>query len=377
LLKTRYLQKKAIDMQHIFNKDGFNWWIGVVEDRDDPEKIGRCRVRIFGYHTDSKDILSTKDLPWAVPIQPITSAATSGIGSSPLGPVTGTWVVGFFLDGNDMQQPAMFGTIATKAISKGYDSPESKKEVENTNDGVLKDGNGGVVTDGDGRPVRTGVPEVPGWVLGSTSEKYETSGKGPGTINDYKGAAKGDFGGASYGTYQFTSFLPSVNEATGKARPVRGGTSPVEIFVKNSKFKTRFEGLVPATSEFDSAWKQCASSDGEAFKNDQHDYIKRKYYEVMLSGLQRRGIDLSNFGPGVQDLIWSTAVQYGPASTTVFTTPLNNKSQLTDKDIITLVCDFKINTVDEYFKSSSANIRQGIKSRLQSEKNDLLNLVKA
>ena len=42
-------------MQGIFNKDGFNWWIGVVENRQDPEKLGRCKVRIFGYHTDSKE----------------------------------------------------------------------------------------------------------------------------------------------------------------------------------------------------------------------------------------------------------------------------------------------------------------------------------
>ena len=89
-------------MLKIFNKDGFNWWIGVVENRQDPEKLGRCKVRVFGYHTDSKELLPTKDLPWAVPIQPITSAATSGKGSSPLGPVEGTWVLGFYLDGEDM-----------------------------------------------------------------------------------------------------------------------------------------------------------------------------------------------------------------------------------------------------------------------------------
>ena len=50
-------------MQRIFNKDGFNWWIGCVEDRMDPEKMGRCKVRIFGYHTDNKQLLPTKDLP--------------------------------------------------------------------------------------------------------------------------------------------------------------------------------------------------------------------------------------------------------------------------------------------------------------------------
>ena len=37
---------------NIFNKDGFIWFIGVVESRtDDPLKAGRCRVRIYGYHS--------------------------------------------------------------------------------------------------------------------------------------------------------------------------------------------------------------------------------------------------------------------------------------------------------------------------------------
>lgn len=364
-------------MQKIFNKDGFNWWIGVVEDRDDPEKLGRCRVRIFGYHTDSKELLPTKDLPWAIPIQPITSAATSGIGSSPLGPVTGTWVMGFFLDGEDMQQPAMLGTIATKANNKGYSSPAPKDQVENKNDGVVRDSSGNPVTDSDGNPVRSGTPEVPGWELGKTSEKFESGGRGPGTINDYKGGAKGDYGGASYGTYQFASFLPEINEGTGKARPIFKNNSPVLAYINASKFKSQFEGLTPATPEFDAKWKSIASSNGEAFKKDQHDFIQRKYYDVMISNLSRKGIDLTKFGPGVQDLVWSTAVQYGASATSIFTTPLKDKSQLTDKDIIELVSNFKISTVDEYFKNNSASIRAGVKSRFESEKKLLLDLVKA
>lgn len=363
-------------MQKIFNKDGFNWWIGVVEDRRDPEKLGRCKVRIFGYHTESKELLPTKNLPWSIPIQPITSAATSGLGSSPLGPVEGTWVIGFFLDGEDMQQPAMFGTVATKAM-KGYSQVEEKPPVSNTNDGNLKDGQGNPVKDGQGEPVKAGVPEVPGWELGQSSEKYESGGRGPGTINDYKGAAKGDYGGASYGTYQFASFLPAVNEGTGKARPATKGNSPVEAYIKNSKFKESFSGLQPATSEFDNKWKELSTSNKVAFKNDQHDFIKRKYYDVYVANLQRAGFDLTGFGPGVQDLIWSTAVQYGPASVSVFTKPLKDKSQLTDKDIINMVSEFKISTVDEYFKNNTASIRAGIKSRFASERTDLLKLVKA
>lgn len=112
-------------MQNIFNRDSFSWWIGVVEDRKDPEKLGRVKVRIFGLHTDDKTDLPTEHLQWAWPVQPITSAALSGKGKSPVGPLEGTWVVGFFLDGNDQQQPAFFGTISSKV------RPEASKTKDN------------------------------------------------------------------------------------------------------------------------------------------------------------------------------------------------------------------------------------------------------
>jgi hypothetical protein len=361
-------------MQRIFNKDGFNWWIGVVEDRMDPEKMGRCRVRIYGYHTDSKLILPTKDLPWATPIQPITSAAISGIGSSPLGPLEGTWVIGFFLDGEDMQQPAIFGTIATRAAKKAFSVLEERPQISNPNDGNLKDGSGNVVVDGQGSPVRVGTPSVEGWELGQTSERYESGGKGPGTINAYNGGAGGDLGGASYGTYQLASFLPAVM-STGKARP-SAKNSPVIQFLNNSKFKDKFAGLEPATAAFDAKWKEIATTNAADFKKEQHDYIQKKYYDVALGNLQRQGLDMTKYGPAVQDLIWSGAVQFGPANTRAFTEALRDKSTLTDKDIVTLVSEWKINNVATLFKSSSPSIQAGVKSRYQSEKEALLKLVK-
>lgn len=361
-------------MQKIFNKDGFNWWIGVVEDRRDPEYIGRCRVRIFGYHTDSKELLPTKDLPWAVPIQPITSAAVSGLGSTPLGPVEGTWVVGFFLDGEDMQQPAMFGTISTKAATTAFTQVPEKPPLSNTNTGTVVDGSGKPIVDGSGQPIKSGVPAVEGWELGQTSEKYESGGKGPGVINAYNGAAGGDLGGASYGVYQLASFLPATMK-DGRARP-SAKNSPVEQFLRNSRFKANFDGLTPATPEFDNKWKEVANANSAEFRKDQHDYIQRKYYDVMIANLQRAGYDLTKYGPGVQDLVWSTAVQFGPARTSIFTVPLKDKSELTDRDIVNLVSEYKIANVDTFFKSSSQSIKDGVRRRYQEEKTALLNLIK-
>ncbi len=99
--------------------DNFVWFQGVVEDRMDPLKLGRIRVRILGIHTEDKDKIPTKDLPWAYPIMPITSASMNGIGEAPVGPVEGTWVVGFFRDGDNCQEPVVFGTIGGIPQKKG------------------------------------------------------------------------------------------------------------------------------------------------------------------------------------------------------------------------------------------------------------------
>ena len=72
-------------------------FFGIVEDRHDPLKIGRVRVRIHGSHTDSKLNIATPDLPWAQVILPTTSAGLSGLGTQH-GLVEGSTVFGFFRD---------------------------------------------------------------------------------------------------------------------------------------------------------------------------------------------------------------------------------------------------------------------------------------
>ena len=52
----------------------FQYFFGVVEDRQDPEKLGRVKVRAFGVHTEDRGKIPTSELPWAVPIMPYTSA---------------------------------------------------------------------------------------------------------------------------------------------------------------------------------------------------------------------------------------------------------------------------------------------------------------
>ena len=93
-------------------KNGFVWFHGVVEDINDPLKMGRVRVRCFEFHNADKALLPTEDLPWAIPLQPVTSAAVSGKGISPTGLLQGSWVVGFFRDGLNCQDPIVLGSFA-------------------------------------------------------------------------------------------------------------------------------------------------------------------------------------------------------------------------------------------------------------------------
>ena len=78
----------------------FIWFVGVVEDTfSDPTQLGRVRVRAIGFHP-SDEILKTENLPLA----PVLNG-----GSAKINP--GQMVLGFFMDGELLQQPFILGVI--------------------------------------------------------------------------------------------------------------------------------------------------------------------------------------------------------------------------------------------------------------------------
>ena len=100
----------------MFIGSDFSWFLGEVEDVNDPKFLNRIKVRCYGWHTDDKGILPTNNLPWATVIMPATSASYKGIGSNHE-LVVGSWVVGFFRDGPSAQDPIVMGSIATQTES--------------------------------------------------------------------------------------------------------------------------------------------------------------------------------------------------------------------------------------------------------------------
>lgn len=138
------------DKKNFAGKNGFTWWVGIVEDRKDPIKLGRCRVRCVGWHADDKMRLPTKDLPWATPSFPVNDNNT-------FVPKEGDMVFGFFVDGENAQEPVMLGVLPNIPLfaadrQKAYNDPRTDAELANAprppqSKSYVKDGSGIVITE--------------------------------------------------------------------------------------------------------------------------------------------------------------------------------------------------------------------------------------
>lgn len=102
-----------------------NFYMAEVRDiENDPSKSGRVKVRIYNTQNDERSI-ADEDLPWAVPLQPVTSAAYNRIGVAPHGLLVGSRVVvAFMSDDSAEQYPVIFGSFsrAFKPTVKGVQS---------------------------------------------------------------------------------------------------------------------------------------------------------------------------------------------------------------------------------------------------------------
>ena len=100
------------------------WFIGVVESRVDPLLVGRCKVRCLGFHTEDLELLPTEDLPWAQLLIP----PNSDYEIKP--PKEGSWVLGFFKDGKDCQEPMILSLIPGIPIVPAEDGKERFESEE-------------------------------------------------------------------------------------------------------------------------------------------------------------------------------------------------------------------------------------------------------
>lgn len=200
-----------------------------------------------------------------------------------------------------------------------------------------------------------------GWQLGQTSALFETGGRGAGAIS----SGIGDFGGKSYGTYQLSSKVGTLQD-----------------FVKNGGYADKLTARA-GSREFDEQWKALAEND-PAFAQAQHDYIKRTHYDKAAESLKGAGIDLAGRGKAVQDMLWSTSVQFGAGNAAkgkggagIVAKALGGRdaASMSDAEIIEAVQNYKLVNNDQLFASSSAKVRAGTAKRASVERDKLLALV--
>lgn len=140
---------------------GGQFFVGVVEDRNDHLGAGRVRVRVAGLHYHDKMVLPTSDLPWAMVMQP----ATGGTGAAAIGPAEGTTVIVVFEDYPECQYPIVIGALA--GIPQG--NPVNVDHFEDI--AMWKDD----ITP-QGRPLPTNVAEATGNTSGGPYETSNTQG---------------------------------------------------------------------------------------------------------------------------------------------------------------------------------------------------------
>jgi len=113
--------------KYFVGRDGFYWWIGQIAEESSwvdnlsgtptetnegtPGFGQRYKVRIMGYHTAVPSELPDDHLPWATVMYPVTAGGGTASTSETANLRQGMFVFGFFLDGEDGQQPVIMGVI--------------------------------------------------------------------------------------------------------------------------------------------------------------------------------------------------------------------------------------------------------------------------
>jgi len=124
---------ELLGQSNFAGRDGFYWWMGQVETQKGGQEKSddRYKVRIVGQHLKDCNAVAYNDLPWAIVMMPATAPRREG-GTSfqSVEYKAGDWVVGFFLDGRDGQQPVIMGSIGQQYKASSTHTGKEKPASE-------------------------------------------------------------------------------------------------------------------------------------------------------------------------------------------------------------------------------------------------------
>lgn len=202
--------------------------------------------------------------------------------------------------------------------------------------------------------------------LGKLSARFESGGDGIAAIGYDR------TGGTSYGKYQiasrvgsmnsFLSFLdseaPDIAARLRKAGPANTGSR---------------QGAMP------DAWRSIAKEEPERFEALQESFIRKSHYQPALKAIaERTGLELENISPAMSEVIWSTAVQHGPAGAARIFDRADDLSGKPDdpsyeRKLISNVYKIRANQ----FGSSTSQVQAAVRNRFRQEQQLALNMLDA
>jgi hypothetical protein len=182
------------------------------------------------------------------------------------------------------------------------------------------------------------------------------------------------FRSVSYGRYHFSSAGKNKNES-----------SVAEFINSNPELASEFKGLTPGSNEFGLKWKE-VNSKNPNFGQQQHEFIKNKYYDVAVKRINDElGFDVNTRSRAVQEAIWSTSVQHRNTTSTILKRAFKDKgkdiNKLSDEEIIKGIYQERGAKNDDgtmkYFGKNSAAVQSSVSNRFGREQQNALSMLSA
>jgi hypothetical protein len=192
--------------------------------------------------------------------------------------------------------------------------------------------------------------------LGSLAAQFESGKDGISAIGYDR------VGGTSYGKYQIASRVGTMNnflsfldkEAPDIASQLRAA-GPANTGSRRGKMPD--------------VWQKIAAEQPARFEALQEKFIHDSHFAPALDAVTKlAGIDPTRLSPAMQEVLWSTAVQHGPAGAARIFNRAGSKGSFDNMQAERKLIDNVYAIRAEQFGSSTDQVRTAVRSRLRQEK---------
>ena len=201
------------------------------------------------------------------------------------------------------------------------------------------------------------APQVPMAAgFGSVAEKYETGGRGSGTIG------YDTTGGTSYGKYQIAS-KPGTMDSYIK-----------HLAQTNPEAAAQLQAAGPSNTgstsgKFADTWKKLSQSG--ALGSTESSFIKKSHYDPAMAGIKNKGLqDMIGGDKGLQEMLFSTSTQHGAGGASGIMNKVY-KQGMTKEDLVKATYAER----GTQFGSSTPEVQKSVQNRFVREKQDILALM--